>query len=392
MSPWAARSVRWSLVAALVVGTWGLASGTSALGQEASETLAEIESIVRQGIDDGELPGAIVIYADNSKILYQQTFGHRQIEPSRQPMTVDTVFDMASITKPVATATSVMKLVQRGDVDVNQTVSHYLPEFASKGKDAITVRDLLLHVGGLIPDNALRDYQDGLETAWQRICDLKPISEPGEKFAYTDVGFIVLGKLVERVSGKPLDQFAADEIFGPLDMSSTTFNPKHALRQRAAPTEQRDGQWIKGVVHDPRSHLLGGVAGHAGLFSTAGDLVRYGQMMLGQGTREGVTVLSEDVFSLMTEPHDVPRGSRALGWDHRSPYSSNRGESFSDAAFGHGGFTGTVMWIDPVQERVFIFLSNRLHPDGKGTVNRLAGRIATLLTPSTKFTVPPGSP
>lgn len=342
-------------------------------------TVEQIESIVRQGIADGEMPGAVVVVANREQVLYQQALGDRQIEPTRQPMTIDTVFDLASLTKPVATATSVMRLVGEGKLDVDQTVGAYLPEFASNGKDKITVSDLLLHVGGLIPDNALGDYLDGPEQAWKLICDLKPVSARGEKFAYTDVGYIVLGKLVERVSGKTLDQFAVDQIFLPLGMNETMFNSGDDLKRRAAPTERRDEQWMKGEVHDPRAHLLGGVAGHAGLFSTAGDLVRFGQMMLGRGNTPTVTILDDKSFSAMTKPRVVPRGTRTFGWDHRSPYSSNRGDRFSDAAFGHGGFTGTVMWIDPELDRVFIFLSNRLHPDGKGSVNKLAGKIATIV-------------
>lgn len=354
------------------------------LAQEEALTLdpdvvAQIESIVRQGIDDGEMPGAVVVVANRERVLYQQAIGDRQVEPTRQAMTIDTVFDLASLTKPIATATSVMRLVGEGKLDVDEPVGTYLPEFAANGKEEITVSDLLLHVGGLIPDNALRDYREGPERAWELICKLKPVSARGEKFTYTDVGFIVLGKLVERISHKPLDQFAAEQIFRPLGMNETMFNPDDELKRRSAPTERRDDVWMKGEVHDPRAYLLGGVAGHAGLFSTAADLVRYGQMMLAQGKTPTATILGQEVCSLMVEPRTVPRGSRAFGWDHRSPYSSNRGDRFSDAAFGHGGFTGTVMWIDPVQDRIFIFLSNRLHPDGKGSVNKLAGKIATIL-------------
>ena len=355
-----------------------LALASLARAQDAPEPptgYSEIAEIVERGIESGEMPGAVVVVADSERILYQRAFGDRQIEPTREPMTLTTLFDMASLTKPVATATSVMILVQRGKIELDQTVTHYVPEFQGRGKEKITVRDLLLHVGGLIPDNALRDYDQGVDEAWRRICDLKPIAERGEKYAYTDVGFMVLGKLVERIDGRPLDRFAAEEIFEPLEMNQTTFNPPDEARRNAAPTERRDGEWIKGVVHDPRAFRLDGVAGHAGLFSTAADLVRYGQMML----RSGRPVLEGDTVDQMTTPHTVPRGTRALGWDHRSPYSSNRGEAFSDRAFGHGGFTGTVMWIDPGKDRIYVFLSNRLHPDGKGTVNRLAGRIATLI-------------
>ena len=345
-----------------------------------------IERIVQQGIAEGQMPGAVVVIASRNRILYQRAFGDRSMEPTRQPMTLDTVFDLASLTKPLVTATSVMRLVQAGKIEIDQPVCNDLPEFGTHGKQFITVSDLLLHTGGLTPDNALADYQDGPGKAWERICALKPISGRGERFAYSDVGFIVLGMLVQRVSGKSLDQFVVEEVFHPLGMDQTMYNPTESMKQRAAPTEKRDGRWLVGHVHDPRAHQLGGVAGHAGLFSTAEDLVKYGQMMLGQGRlgqgRLGkVTILEKDTFLQMTQPRKVPRGTRTLGWDHRSPYSIHRGDCLSDAAFGHGGFTGTVLWIDPEQDRVFLFLSNRLHPDGQGSINRLAGKIASLIHP-----------
>ena len=343
-----------------------------------------IESIVRQGIQDGQMPGAVVVIADRNRVLYQRAFGQRQVEPTAEPMTMDTVFDLASLTKPVATATSVMQLIGAGLLSPQQKVADHLPEFGKHGKDKITISDLLLHVGGLIPDNSLRDYRDGVEASWDNICDLKPIADRGKKFAYTDVGFIVLGKLVERVSKQRLDQYAQQNVFTPLGMTETTFNPSADLKKRAAATEQRNGQWLKGEVHDPRAHLLQGVAGHAGLFSTADDLTRYGQQMLRIARGEKSIPLSQATFKTMTRPRDVQRdsktiGTRTYGWDHRSPYSSNRGDELSDSAFGHGGFTGTVMWIDPESDRVFLFLSNRLHPDGKGSINRLAGKIASII-------------
>jgi len=335
--------------------------------------------MVNEGIAEGQMPGAVVVIADRDRILYRRAFGQRQVQPSPEPMTVDTVFDLASLTKPIATATSVMKLIDEGKIDPKRPVADYLPEFGTHGKESITVSDLLLHVGGLIPDNSLRDYRDGVRTSWERICGLKPISARGEKFAYTDVGYIVLGMLVQRVSGQSLDRYAEQQVFAPLGMTETTFNPTASLKRRAAPTEKRDGKWIKGEVHDPRAHLLDGVAGHAGLFSTPDDLTRYGQQLLAIAAGQKSVPFSKPTFQRMTQPRVVPRGSRTFGWDHRSPYSSNRGESLSDQAFGHGGFTGTAMWIDPGCDRVFIFLSNRLHPDGKGSVNRLAGRIATIV-------------
>ncbi len=348
-------------------------------GDSLAADFHQIAAIVREGIVAGETPGAVVVVADRDHILYRQAFGDRQLEPIREPMTVDTVFDLASLTKPIATATSVMTLVQNGMLDLDHPVATYLPEFAANGKASITIRDLLLHVGGIIADNSINDYRQGTDESWKRIYQLKPIADRREKFIYSDVGFLTLGKVVQRVSGKTLDQYAHEFIFGPLGMTETTFNPDHLLAARAAPTERRDGRWIRGQVHDPRAHLLGGVAGHAGLFSTADDLVRYGQMMLGKGRLADTCVLKPSVFMTMTTPRAVPNGTRTLGWDHRSPYSSNRGKSLSDAAFGHGGFTGTVLWIDPEKDRVFIFLSNRLHPDGQGSVNKIAGRIATIV-------------
>jgi serine-type D-Ala-D-Ala carboxypeptidase len=344
-----------------------------------AEQVAAIDQIVLRGIEQGEMPGAVVVIADRTQVLLQRAYGDRQIEPTRQPMTLDTVFDLASLTKPIATATAVARLSQAGKIEVDRPVSEYLPEFAKHGKEAISVADLLLHVGGLIPDNALRDYEDGTEQSWLRICDLQPLSAPGEKFAYSDVGFIVLGELVRRVSGKSLDVFTREEIFQPLGMHDTMFNPSEELKERTAPTEQRDGHWIKGEVHDPRAHLLGGVAGHAGLFSTAGDLARFGQMLLQGGSFGEVEILTPPTLATFAAARKTPRGTRTYGWDHQSPYSNNRGKSFSHAAFGHGGFTGTVMWIDLEKQRIFLFLSNRLHPDGQGTVNSLAGEIATIV-------------
>jgi len=338
-----------------------------------------IDEIVNRGLADGEMAGAVVAIADGDGVLFAKAYGDRQSEPDPVPMTLDTLFDLASLTKPLATACSVMTLVERGKIDLDAAAADYLPEFGRSGKEAITVTDLLLHQGGLIPDNALGDYEDGADVAWERICGLSLRSPPGERFAYTDVGFIVLGKLVERVSGQPLDEYARNAIYQPLGMTATGFNPADELRQRAAATERRDGGWMVGEVHDPRAYRLDGVAGHAGLFSTAADLVTVGQMLLGKGTRDGVRVMRAETVEQMSKPRDVSRGQRTLGWDSRSPYSRNRGDAFSDAAFGHGGFTGTVMWVDPVKDRVFVFLSNRLHPDGKGTVNGLAGEIATIV-------------
>ncbi|REJ90101.1 MAG: class A beta-lactamase-related serine hydrolase [Planctomycetota bacterium] len=350
----------------------------AAAGMDAAR-LAAIDAIVAEGIDRGEMPGAVVLVARGGVVVYLKAFGRRQVEPTVESMTVDTVFDLASLTKPVATATSVMKLVEDESISLDDAVAEHIPEFAANGKAGVTVRQLLTHQGGLIADNALRDYLDGPEAAWERIHRLTLRAEPETRFIYSDVGFIVLGELVERISGQSVHEFSQQQIFEPLGMTETGYLPDQELRRRAAPTEKRDGEWIRGSVHDPRAHHLGGVAGHAGLFSTAADLAIYAQMLLGEGQYEGIRVLNPDTVELMTAAHTLPAGGkRALGWDVRTGYSSNRGDLFSDRAFGHGGFTGTAMWIDPQFDLFYIFLSNRLHPDGKGSVNRLAGRIATV--------------
>ena len=340
--------------------------------------LAVIDEIVDEGLRRSRMPGCVVLVGHRGRIAYRRAFGFRQLQPHKVPMTIDTVFDMASLTKPIVTATSVMLLVEAGLVDVDRPVATYLPEFGVNGKDVITVRQLLTHMGGLIPDNSLRDYQDGPEQAWERIEKLETWIEPGSRFAYSDVGFLVLGRLVERVSGQPLDEFARQRIFAPTQMRETGFRPPAALRARCAVTQMRDEQWMQGDVHDPRAWALGGVAGHAGLFSTADDLAQYCQMLLEEGRWKGDVVLQPQTVRLMRAPRQVSSGLRTFGWDMRSPYSSNRGDLMSAAAFGHGGFTGTAMWIDPELDLFVIFLSNRVHPDGKGSVNALAGRIGTV--------------
>jgi CubicO group peptidase (beta-lactamase class C family) len=267
-----------------------------------------------------------------------------------------------------------MLLAERGKLRLTDRVSEHWPEFGRHGKNRITLEQLLLHTSGLIADNPVEDYRDGKAKALERICDLKLVAEPGERFTYSDVGYIVLGELVERISGWSLDEFAAKNIFEPLGMKETPFRPNDPLKRRCAPTEQREGRWMRGEVHDPRAYQLGGVAGHAGLFSTAHDLALFARMFLG-----GKSVLATSTLAQMTEPRKVPQGLRAYGWDVDTRYSSNRGELFPrGTSFGHTGFTGTSIWIDPVGQTAVIFLSNRVHPKSKGNINKLRGEVATL--------------
>lgn len=344
--------------------------------------LRALVPIVERGLANKQMPGCVVLVARHGKIAWLQAYGSKS---DTQKMTVDTVFDLASLTKPMATATSVMTLVDQEKIALDQPVAKYLPEFAASGKDRITVEHLLTHQGGLIADNPLADYQSGAEEAWKRLFALKPIAPPGERVIYSDVGFEVLGKLVEQVSEQSLHEFTHDTLFAPLGMTETGFVPAEELRARAAPTQKRDGRWLQGEVHDPRAHLLGGVAGHAGLFSTAQDVAVYAQMILNRGAYAGRRVLSAEAVEKMLLARKVPGDQqRALGWDVRSRYSSNRGQGLSDRAVGHGGFTGTVLWIDPELDLFYVFLSNRVYPDGSGNVNKLAGEIGTIVAAAAK--------
>ena len=321
------------------------------------------------------MPGCVLVIGRHDDVLLRRAYGLRSIEPTRTPMTPDTVFDLASLTKPVATATSIMILVERGKVDLAAPASRYVPEL---GKLApFTVEQLLVHTSGLPAATPVSDYALDRPALMRRLGELTLKSSPGERFLYTDVGFVVLEEIVRRRGGKDLAAFAHDEIFGPLGMSETGFLPGPDLRLRAAPTEQRDGAWMIGDVHDPRAHALGGVAGHAGVFTTADDMARFARAMLNRGALDGKRILRERTFDVMTTRHETTSGGRALGWDRDSRFASHRGARLSAKAFGHGGFTGTAMWIDPAKDLYVVFLSNRVHPDGKGAVNPLVADLTS---------------
>jgi uncharacterized protein YbbC (DUF1343 family) len=341
-------------------------------------TYEAIDGLVLAALERGKMPGCVVVLGRRRGIVYQKAFGLRQIKPEPEPMTDDTIFDLASLTKPIVTATLIMVLFDQHRLDLDDPVARYLPEFSSAGKGAITIRQVLTHVSGLPVETPFDDYQHGQPEAVRRLAALPLAAPPGTKFIYSDVGYMVLEEVVRRVAGADFAAFAHDTVFAPLGMNETEFLPGPELTPRIAPTELREGAIIRGEVHDPRAYRLGGVAGHAGLFSTARDLARYARMMLSQGWFEGARVLSAASVAKMTAAHDVPGGIRALGWDVQTRYSSNRGTSLSRRAFGHGGYTGTSLWIDPEQDLFVIFLSNRVHPDGKGSVNGLAGEIATV--------------
>lgn len=365
------------LILTLTLGGAAVAASPAELGMSA-EHLRYIDPQIEAELSAGEFSGCVVAVGRSDGVAYLKAFGDRQTLPERAPMTTDAVFDLASLTKPIATATSIMLLVERGQLRLRDRIGDHLPGLTGEGTEEITVEQLLTHNAGYIPDNPVSDFEHGVDEAWRRLLALKPKWPPGSVFKYSDVGFELLGRIVENVDGRTLDVFTREEIFKPLGMQDTGYLPPDTLRARAVATEQRDGQWLVGVVHDPRSALLGGVAGHAGLFSTASDLAIYAQTLLKQGTHNGVRLMGATTLAEMTRPRDIAGHLRGAGWDMRSGYSSNRGELFSPTAFGHGGFTGTAMWIDPQQDLFVIFLSSRLHPDGQGSVNPLAGRVGSI--------------
>ena len=355
-----------------------------------ADRLLRIDGAVDEAIRDGQLPGAVVLVWHRGRIVYERASGARAVAPTREPMTTDTVFDLASLTKVVATTIAVMMLVEDGAIGLHDPVARHLPGFERHDKGGITIHHLLTHVSGLRPDLPLEEEFDGADVAIARALDERPQTPPATAFVYSDINFFLLAEIVARVSGRRFERFVTERIFEPLGMADTMFNPPASLRRRIAPSERctplgwpcgtADGEMLRGVVHDPTARRMGGVAGHAGLFSTARDLARFGAMLVGEGAFDGGRILSPLTIARMTTTA-TPAGladRRGLGWDIDSRYSRNRGEIFSDRSFGHTGFTGTSIWIDPQSETVVIFLSNRVHPDGRGNVTALRGRVATL--------------
>jgi uncharacterized protein YbbC (DUF1343 family)/CubicO group peptidase (beta-lactamase class C family) len=346
--------------------------------------LGVLDGIVEEAIRDEQVPGAVVLVGHDGQIIYRKAFGERALEPRREPMTVDTIFDLASLTKVVATTTAVMQLVEKGQVRLNEPVAKYLPEFADNGKEEITVRELLTHYSGLPADLDLVEPWQGRDAALRMANAEKPVYAPGSRFLYSDVNFIVLGELVERVSGMSLDAYCQKNIFAPIQMTHTRFLPPAAWLPRTAPTQYDEhDKMLRGVVHDPTARRMGGVAGHAGLFSTADDLAKFAQALL-----NGSTILSRVTVEKMTTPQQPPTSQvlRGFGWDIDSPFSSTRGDLLPVGSFGHTGFTGTSLWIDPTTRTFIIVLTNAVHPRGKGSAVALRSKIATAVAAALPMT------
>jgi uncharacterized protein YbbC (DUF1343 family)/CubicO group peptidase (beta-lactamase class C family) len=343
------------------------------------EKLAEMDGAIQEAIQENRCPGG-VLWVEHRGASYHKAFGHRAVVPELEAMTEDTIFDAASLTKVVACAPAVMLLIERGAIRLDERVQVYIPEFKGSGKEVITVKHLLLHTSGLRGDIETRSDWKGQQAAVAKACEEQLLSKPGSAFRYSDINFFLLGELVQRVTKTSLDVFVQREIYEPLKMTDTGFLPTEARRARIAPTEVVEGKPWRGVVHDPTARHMGGVAGHAGLFTTAADLARYARMLLQAGELDGVRILKPETVRLMTsvQTPETLEARRGLGWDIDSGYSGLRGKWFPLGSYGHTGWTGTSLWVDPFSRSFVIFLSNRNHPTEKGSVGPLRARLGTL--------------
>jgi uncharacterized protein YbbC (DUF1343 family)/CubicO group peptidase (beta-lactamase class C family) len=349
-----------------------------------AQNLPAVDDAINAGVQQGRFPGAVLVIGHNGKIVYEKAYGNRALVPAVEPMTLDTIFDCASLTKVIATTSSVMKLFEQGKFRLNDKITEYIPEFQG-GKSDITIRNLMTHFSGLQPDVPLvpawSGYQHGIDLA----DTFQPAGPPNARYVYSDINFLLMGELVHRLSGQFVSDYARQNIFLPLGMKDSMYNPPASLLSRIAPTERTPattGPPLRGVVHDPTARYMGGVAGHAGLFSTAADLARFAQMMLNGGELDGVRLFNPLTVAKFTSPQ-TPRDQpilRGLGWDIDSPHSSNRGELFPLGSYGHTGYTGTSIWIDPATQSYVILLTNRVHPnDANGSaLTQIRSKVATM--------------
>jgi SSS family transporter len=359
-----------------------LLASSAPLKAENEPGFQQIDRIIALGIATKKFPGAVVIAGHNGHIVFQKAYGDRSLTPLPELMTEDTIFDVASLTKVLATAPAVMQLYEQGRFRLNDPVAQYLPEFAVNGKQDITIRQLLTHYSGLPPDVSLEDPWVGKQEGLHRAFASTPVTAPGVQFRYSDINFLVLGALVEKLSGITLDQYQQRYLAQPLGLEHMRYLPPEAWRSRIAPTQYDHGVMLRGVVHDPTSRRMGGVAGHAGIFSTAGDVAIYAQNLLDRlAGRPSSFPLQQLTLEKMTTPGQPATGTalRGLGWDIESPFSSNRGELFPVGSFGHTGFTGTSIWMDPTSDTYVVFMSNAVYPNGPTGINAIRGAVANVV-------------
>jgi len=343
--------------------------------------LSGISHVIKEEIKQGNIPGVVVLIGQANKVLYWKAFGHEVNEPFQEQMTKDTIFDLASLTKPVATATSILILADEGKIDPCDYAGKYLPAFACNGKEEVRIRHLLTHTSGLPAYTNADELKIAFGTPCpdkviDKICNMKAMSKPGEEFRYSCLGYITLARIVEIVSGENIDDFTRENIFAPLRIKHTSYNPPAYRKKDIAATQIVDGQLLRGTVHDPLARLMGGISGNAGLFSTAYDLSIYCRMLLNSGTLKGKKILSTKAVSLLTTAQSY---SRAYGFDVDSSYSWVKGSFAPENAFCHTGYTGTSIVCDPSSKVYVIILTNRAHPHDKGTSRHIRKKIADIV-------------
>jgi uncharacterized protein YbbC (DUF1343 family)/CubicO group peptidase (beta-lactamase class C family) len=358
-----------------------LFSGTSFSQTSLDSRLTVLDPIINDAITDKQIPGAVLIVGHDGQVVYRKAYGSRALVPQHEAMTLDTIFDCASLTKVMATTIAIMQLWEQGKLSMNDPVAKYLPEFAQNGKQDINIRQLLVHFSGLPEDLDLRNKWEGKDAAYRMAFEIAPKHPPGSAFSYSDINFVVLGALVERLSGESLEEYSARHIFAPLAMNETRFLPPKSWEPRIAPTEEDENHHLlRGVVHDPTARRMGGVAGHAGVFSTADDLALFAQALLDGGR----SLLTPATIAKMTAPQQPVNATvlRGFGWDIDSPFSTNRGELLPLGSYGHTGFTGTSLWIDPATKTYIVLLTNAVHMNAlpgrqKGSAISLRTKVAT---------------
>ena len=390
----AAIAIATACLAVLLAGCAGLPGTAGTRPPLDSSQFARIDAAIEAAIAQRRMPGA-VFHLERRGAAHQRAYGRFGYEPGAPGVTPDTVFDAASLSKVLATAPSVLLLAEDGKLDLEAKLVTYLPECAGHGKDAITVRELLTHTSGLAAGLRSKTPWSGEAAALALACAQPAKGAPGADFIYSDINYVLLGQLVRRVSGVSLDEFARQRIYVPLGMKDTGYLPLRRMPAHGiAPTHRAPladpvaphadlpaGGTLQGVVHDPTVRRMGGVAGSAGVFSTAHDLARYARMLLGEGELDGVRVLSRESVRLLSTVQTPPGISalRGMGMDIDSPFAQRpRGTLFPVGSYGHTGFTGCVLWIDPASGTFYLFLSNRVYPDGKGNVLPLYTELGTL--------------
>jgi CubicO group peptidase (beta-lactamase class C family) len=349
--------------------------------EKPKQLFSQIDHVIGEEIEKGSFPGAVVLVGKQGDILYCEAFGNEVIEPHKEPIGKNTVFDLASLTKPIATAASIMILRNRKAIELDDYVGAYLPAFACNGKEEVRIKHLLTHTSGLpaymSADKLKEQFASPCpEKVIEKICGLEAISKPGQEFRYSCLGYITLVKIAEVVSGKSIDDFSRENIFVPLGMKHTAYNPPDSWKKDIAATQIVDGQLIRGTVHDPLAKLMGGVSGNAGLFSNVYDLSIYCRMLLNDGVWNGIRVLSPEAVTMLTTAQVC---GRAYGFDVNSSYSSVKGSYVSEKAFYHTGYTGTSIVCDPMSKTFVIILTNRIHPSDEGTAKPVRNKVADIV-------------